>query len=76
MRTAKRGDEAPIRFEVVRAQGKAFEPKSQADAAVAVSALTDSSFAVSDLEARKTSSRPPAPFITSTLQQAASTRLA
>ena len=71
----KRGDEAPIRFEVVRAQGKAFEPKSQADAALAVSALTDSSFAVSDLEARKTSSASPAPFITSTLQQAASTRL-
>ena len=71
----QRGDDAPVRFEVVRAQGKAFEPKSQADAAVAVSALSSSSFAVSDLEARKTSSRPPAPFITSTLQQAASTRL-
>lgn len=71
----QRGDDAPVRFEVVRAHGKAFEPKSQADAAVAVSALSGSSFAVSDLEARKTSSRPPAPFITSTLQQAASTRL-
>ena len=71
----QRGDEAPVRFEVVRALGKAFEPKSQSDAAVAVSALSGSSFAVSDLEARKTSSRPPAPFITSTLQQAASTRL-
>ena len=71
----QRGDEAPIRFEVVRAQGKAFEPKSQADAALAVSALTDSSFAVSDLEARKTSSRPPARCIRSSLQQAASTRV-
>ncbi len=71
----QRGNEALVRFEVVKHLGKTFEPKSETDATAAVSALTGATFSVSDLEARKTSSRPPAPFITSTLQQAASTRL-
>jgi DNA topoisomerase-1 len=37
--------------------------------------MRDASFSVTDLESRKTSSKPSAPFITSTLQQAASTRM-
>ncbi len=71
----QRTGDPSVRFEVVRYQGKAFEPKSESDAALAVSALSDAAYTVSDLEARKTTSRPSAPFITSTLQQAASTRL-
>ncbi|MEE4201990.1 MAG: type I DNA topoisomerase [Halieaceae bacterium] len=64
-----------VRFQVVRRAGNKFEPKTEADAQAAVTALQQASYAVSGLEARKTTSKPPAPFITSTLQQAASTRL-
>ncbi len=64
-----------VRFEVVKFKGEAFAPKTEQETAKAVSVLQNSRFDVSDLEARKTSSRPSAPFITSTLQQAASTRL-
>jgi DNA topoisomerase-1 len=55
--------------------GEKFEPKNQAEAEAAVDAMRDASFSVTDLESRKTSSKPSAPFITSTLQQAASTRM-
>ncbi|EED36866.1 DNA topoisomerase I [Luminiphilus syltensis NOR5-1B] len=65
----------PIAFEVKRYQGKKFAPKEEAEAMAAVASLRDADYKVSALEARKTSSKPPAPFITSTLQQAASTRL-
>ena len=41
----------------------------------AVATLESSAYEVANLESRKTSSKPGAPFITSTLQQAASTRL-
>ena len=68
------GDET-VRFEVVKFQGETFAPKTEQETTTAVSALQNARFEVSDLEARKTSSRPSAPFITSTLQQAASTRL-
>jgi DNA topoisomerase-1 len=68
------GDEA-VRFEVVKFKGETFAPKTEQETTTAVSALQNARFEVSDLEARKTSSRPSAPFITSTLQQAASTRL-
>ena len=68
------GDET-VRFEVVKFKGETFAPKTEQETTTAVSALQNARFEVSDLEARKTSSRPSAPFITSTLQQAASTRL-
>jgi DNA topoisomerase-1 len=68
------GDET-VRFEVVKFKGETFAPKTEQETTTAVSALQSARFEVSDLEARKTSSRPSAPFITSTLQQAASTRL-
>ena len=63
------------RFEVVREAGNAFRPtnKQQCDAALAK--LKPASYQVSKREDKPTSSRPNAPFITSTLQQAASTRL-
>lgn len=67
--------ESAVVFEVKRKAGAKFEPKNEAEAMAAVAALNPAEFAVSDLDARKTSSKPGAPFITSTLQQAASTRL-
>jgi DNA topoisomerase-1 len=65
----------PVRFEVTKYEGNAFDPKTEQQAAEAVGRLSGAEYSVSNLEARKTSSKPPAPFITSTLQQAASTRL-
>jgi len=70
---AKSGDQ--IRFEVKRQGGKAFRPNNEADAMAAVSKLKDASFAVTQREDKPTQSKPSAPYITSTLQQAASTRL-
>ncbi|WP_205340613.1 type I DNA topoisomerase [Denitrificimonas caeni] len=63
------------RFEVIRDAGVAFRPvnKEQTDAALAV--LKTAPYTVVKREDKPTSSRPSAPYITSTLQQAASTRL-
>ena len=71
----KAGDIDPVRFMVTHRGGAKFEPKTQADAEAAVEAMQGAAFSVTDLESRKTSSKPSAPFITSTLQQAASTRM-
>ena len=64
-----------VRFEVKHFAGEKFAPKTESEAMAAVAALEPALFKVSNLEARKTSSKPGAPFITSTLQQSASTRL-
>ena len=63
------------RFEVVREAGQAFRPvnKEQTDAALAI--LEKAPYVLVKREDKPTSSRPSAPYITSTLQQAASTRL-
>ena len=68
-----RGDKA--RFEVVREKGEAFKPLNEAQAMAALEKLKASSYRVAKREDKPTSSRPSAPFITSTLQQAASNRL-
>ncbi|NHI00578.1 MULTISPECIES: type I DNA topoisomerase [Oceanimonas] len=60
---------------VAKFQGKEFRPTNEADTMTAVNALRASSFEVASREDKPTQSKPPAPFITSTLQQAASTRL-
>lgn len=67
--------QAALRLEVKKQAGQAFKPinKEQADAALAL--LKNAQYQVSKREDKPTSSRPSAPFITSTLQQAASTRL-
>lgn len=64
-----------LRLEVKKQNGVAFKPvnKQQADAALAL--LKPATYQVAAREDKPTSSRPGAPFITSTLQQAASTRL-
>ncbi|WP_049721950.1 type I DNA topoisomerase [Gilvimarinus polysaccharolyticus] len=70
---AKGGDQ--IRFEVKKHDGKAFRPNNETDAMAAVAKLKDAKFKVAQREDKPTQSKPSAPFITSTLQQAASTRL-
>ena len=66
---------AKVRFEVAREKGEAFKPLNEAQAMAALEKLKASSYSVVKREDRPTSSKPSAPFITSTLQQAASNRL-
>ena len=68
-------DIGKIRFEVKRHLGKAVRPVNKAATDTALAALRESDYSVSKREDKPTSSKPSAPFITSTLQQAASTRL-
>jgi DNA topoisomerase-1 len=65
----------PLRFEVVKYQNKEFKPKNEEQTRAAMAALEPADYIVTDREDKPTSSKPRAPFITSTLQQAASTRL-
>ncbi|MGS2723368.1 type I DNA topoisomerase [Porticoccus sp. GXU_MW_L64] len=64
-----------IRFDVARHQGKAFRPGNKAQTDAALAQLKPAHYQVSHREDKPTRSKPSAPFITSTLQQAASTRL-
>ena len=64
-----------LSFQVVKFQGKEFKPVSEAESQKAVDQLSNETYSVSQREDKPTSSKPKAPFITSTLQQAASTRL-
>lgn len=66
---------ANVRFEVVREKGEAFKPVNQAQAMAALEQLKSSAYSIAKREDRPTSSKPSAPYITSTLQQAASNRL-
>ncbi len=66
---------AKVRFEVAREHGEAFKPLNEEQAMAAVAKLKASSYSVAKREDKPTSSKPSAPFITSTLQQAASNRL-
>jgi len=63
------------RFDVKKYQGKAFRPESKEQTDTALAFLRNAQYSVSKREDRATKSKPPAPFITSTLQQAASTKL-
>lgn len=64
-----------LRMQVAKEQGKTFRPNNEAQTQRALEALKNASYQVIAREDKPTSSRPSAPFITSTLQQAASTRL-
>ncbi len=55
--------------------GKAFKPENKAQTDAAVALLQKASYQVTEREDKPSSSKAQAPFITSTLQQAASTRL-
>ena len=63
------------RFQVFKADGKSFRPRNRQEAHDALARLGKAAFAVAGVENKPTAARPGAPFITSTLQQAASTRL-
>ena len=64
-----------LRLEVKKYQGQNFKPINKAEADTALATLKGASFEVLSRDDKPTSSKPSAPFITSTLQQAASTRL-
>ncbi|MEM7080470.1 MAG: type I DNA topoisomerase, partial [Pseudomonadota bacterium] len=67
--------DGPVRFQVVRQGGENFRPGDEATTNAALDALREADYVVDKREDRPTQTRPNAPFITSTLQQAASTRL-
>ena len=64
-----------LRLEVIKQAGANFRPTSEAQINEIVAALQSQAFNVANREDRPTSSKPSAPYITSILQQAASTRL-
>ncbi|MGQ7242713.1 type I DNA topoisomerase [Salinicola sp. V024] len=68
-------DGEPVRFEVAREKGEAFRPTSEKETLERIAPLRREAFDVTSRETKPTSSKPNAPFITSTLQQAASGRL-
>ena len=72
---AKAPSEAAYRFQVVKERGKDFRPSNSEQAEAAVARLTAQDFHILSREDKPTRTGPGAPFITSTLQQSASTRL-
>ncbi len=64
-----------LRLEVKKYQNALFKPTNKADTDEALARLQSAAFEVVSRDDKPTSSKPSAPFITSTLQQAASTRL-
>src|SRR5690606_9044993 len=69
------GANEPVRFEVTRYGDKPYRPVNEAQSQEHVARLKEGGFKVARREDKPTRSKPSAPFITSTLQQAASTRL-
>ena len=67
--------ETVLQMEVTHAHDKPFKPVNREQTHAAVKLLEKARYTVLDREDKPTSSKPGAPFITSTLQQAASTRL-
>jgi DNA topoisomerase I len=68
-------DDEIYRFQVFKDRGENYRPTSAAQSDDAMSRLRGKPFTVASREDRPTTTRPNAPFITSTLQQAASTRM-
>ncbi len=64
-----------LRCQLIKQDGGNFRPDNKADTDAALATLESAEFKVLKREDRPTSSKPKAPLITSTLQQAASTRL-
>ncbi len=67
--------EHQVKFQVRKHNGENFRPDNETTTFKAVDELQQSPYVVKLREDKPTRSKPPAPFITSTLQQAASTRL-
>ncbi|MDF2153672.1 type I DNA topoisomerase [Vibrio sp. CAU 1672] len=68
-------DSKAFKLLVAQKEGKAFKPVNEAQTQAALSVLEKAEYEVCKREDRPTKSKPSAPYITSTLQQAASTRL-
>lgn len=64
-----------LKWQVAQHLGKKFRPTDEATTQAAVSDLEQRSFAITERELKATKTSPRPPFITSTLQQAASIRL-
>lgn len=64
-----------LRLQVTRQQGQEFRPTNESVTKAALAILNKQSFKITKREDKPTRSKPAAPFITSTLQQAASSRL-
>lgn len=64
-----------LTLDVTHQNGSAFKPNNEADTLKAAASLNSADFKVSKREDKPSKSSPSAPFITSTLQQAASTKL-
>jgi DNA topoisomerase I len=69
------GEPEVHRFQVVKDRGENYRPTSAAQSDDAMARLRGRTVTITAREDRATTTRPSAPFITSTLQQAASTRL-
>lgn len=65
----------PLKAEVTKVDGKAFKPTNKAQIDEHLKILAHKDYIVKQVEKKPTKSKPSAPFITSTLQQAASARL-
>ena len=72
---AKGADEPGYRFQVIKENGTDFRPGTSEQAEAAAARLTAQDFSITSREDKPTQARPSAPFITSTLQQSAATRL-
>ena len=64
-----------VKFEVKKHASETFRPTSKEQTDIAVADLNAGDFKIADIKERPSTTKPSAPFITSTLQQAASTRL-
>ncbi|MCL6414752.1 type I DNA topoisomerase [Aestuariirhabdus sp. Z084] len=64
-----------LKLAVTKHNGKGFRPTSKEQTDQALDELSSATYRIAKVEEKPTSSKPNAPFITSTLQQAASTRL-
>jgi DNA topoisomerase-1 len=71
----REGDESPLRFQLIKDGEENFRPNNGEITDGALARLNERAFTVKSREDRPTRTKPNAPFITSTLQQAASTRL-
>ncbi|CAI2313429.1 type I DNA topoisomerase [Vibrio parahaemolyticus] len=71
----KTKDKSDFKLLVAQKDGVAFKPVNETETKAAISVLKNASYEVCKREDRPTKSKPSAPYITSTLQQAASTRL-
>jgi DNA topoisomerase-1 len=72
---ARQGSEDALRFEVTKQNGENFRPQDGTTTHAALELMAAQTFVVKKRDDRPTKTKPNAPFITSTLQQAASTRM-